>query len=80
MARARRDLLVHANPLKGFIEEHYVDDPKSNVQLLAFYEAYRSWAQESGYTMTQVKSTVKKNLEHLGYPVPRRGPVSSSSV
>jgi phage/plasmid-associated DNA primase len=74
MGRARQELLVHANPLKGFIDEHYVEDPKSKVQLLAFYEAYRAWAQESGYTVTQVKSTVRKNLEHLGFAVKRHGP------
>ena len=74
MARARRDLLVQANPLKGFIDECCEEDPKSSVRLLVFYEAYRAWALESGYTMTQVKSTVKKNLEHLGFAVPRHGP------
>ena len=73
MGRARQDLLVHANPLKGFIDECCEADPKSKVSLQAFYDAYRDWATESGYSMTQVKSTVKRNLEHLGFAVKRHG-------
>jgi putative DNA primase/helicase len=73
MERARQELLVHANPLKGFIDECCEADPKGKVMLQAFYDAYRSWAQESGYSMTQVKATVKKNLEHQGYAVKRHG-------
>ena len=39
----------------------------------AFYNAYsRLGDAKTGYSMTQVKSTVKKNLLHLGYPVVRR--------
>ena len=67
------DLLVHANPLKGFIDECCEADPKGKVALEKFYDAYREWATRSGYSMTQVKSTVKKNLLHLGYPVKRHG-------
>ena len=74
MGRARQELLVHANPLKGFIDERCVEDPRSKVALHVFYDAYRSWAQESGYSLTQVKSTVKKNLEHQGYAIKRQGP------
>ena len=73
MGRARQELLVHANPLKGFLDECCEADPKGKVKLQAFYDAYREWATESGYSMTQVKSTVKRNLEHLGYPVLRHG-------
>ena len=73
MQRARHDLLVHANPLKGFIDECCEADPKGKVALEKFYVAYREWATRSGYSMTQVKSTVKKNLLHLGYPVKRHG-------
>jgi phage/plasmid-associated DNA primase len=72
MMRARRDLLAHANPLKGFIDECCDVDPKSKVTLQSFYDAYRQWATRSGYTMTQVKSTVKRNLEHQGYVITRR--------
>ena len=73
MDRARQELLVHANPLKGFIDECCEADPKCKVSLLKFYDAYRSWATESGYTLAQVKSTVKRNLEHQGYAVTRHG-------
>jgi putative DNA primase/helicase len=73
MARARHELLVHANPLKGFIDECCEADPRGKVTLEVFYDAYRDWATESGYSLAQVKSTVKGNLEHLGYPVRRHG-------
>jgi phage/plasmid-associated DNA primase len=73
MGRARQELLVHANPLKGFLDECCEADPKRKVSLQKLYDAYREWATESGYSMTQVKSTVKRNLEHLGFPVLRHG-------
>ena len=44
------------------------------MTLQAFYDAYRDWAGESGYSLAQVKSTVRRNLEHQGYPVTRHGP------
>jgi phage/plasmid-associated DNA primase len=74
MERARQELLVHANPLKGFIDECCDWDPRGKVTLQAFYDAYREWATRSGYSLAQVKSTVQRNLEHLGYAVPRHGP------
>jgi putative DNA primase/helicase len=43
MKRARHDLLVHANPLKGFIDECCEIVPKSNVSLQEFYDAYSQW-------------------------------------
>ncbi len=64
---------MHANPLKGFIDEHCEDDPKSKVALLEFYDAYCLWATQSDYSLKQVKSTVKRNLEHQGYAVKRHG-------
>jgi len=73
MSRARYDLLVHANPLKGFIDECCEADPKGKLTLQAFYDAYREWATRSGYSMTQVRSTVKKNLLHQGHPIKRHG-------
>jgi P4 family phage/plasmid primase-like protien len=73
MLRARHTLLAHANPLKGFIDEQCENDPGSKVSLQVFYEAYRSWAAQSGYSLAQVKSTVKRNLTHLGYAIKRHG-------
>jgi P4 family phage/plasmid primase-like protien len=72
MMRARKNLLAHANPLKGFIDECCEVDDKSKVTLEQFYHAYRLWAVESGYTMTQARSKVKENLEHQNYVVTRR--------
>jgi putative DNA primase/helicase len=71
MKRARQDLLIHANPLKGFIDERCPVEAGSKVTLQAFYEAYREWVKDSGYTLAQVKSTVRRNIEHQGYPVKR---------
>jgi putative DNA primase/helicase len=73
MDLARQELLAHANPLKGFLEECCENDPKSKVSVEGFYSAYCSWADESGYSLKQVKSTVKKNLQNMGYDVVRHG-------
>jgi P4 family phage/plasmid primase-like protien len=73
MQRARYDLLAHANPLRGFIDECCEADPKRKVTLQAFYDAYRNWADLSGYSRKQTKSTVKKNLLHEGYSIPKHG-------
>src|SRR5208283_2467317 len=73
MMRARKNLLAHANPLSGFIDECCQVDDKSRVTLEKFYHAYRLWASDSGYTMRQVKSTVKNDLERQNYPVKRHG-------
>jgi putative DNA primase/helicase len=71
MSRARHDLLVHANPLKGFIDECCEIGPKSKVPLQTFYDAYTQWCAQSGYSLKQTKSTVKKNLEHEGHAMVR---------
>jgi putative DNA primase/helicase len=73
MSGALDRLLIHANPLKGFIGECCEVDPKNKMTLDAFYDAYRQWTTQSGYSMTQVKSTVKANLQHQNYPVTRHG-------
>jgi len=52
MRRALHDLLVHANPLKGFIDECCEAAPKGKVTLEKFYVAYRDWTARSGYSMT----------------------------
>ena len=72
MERALHDFLAHANPLQGFIDERCIADPSSDVTLQEFYHAYTEWATQSGYSFKQVRSTVKKNLQHLGYAVVRR--------
>lgn len=41
--------------------------------MAAFYSSFRQWAQTNGYTMTQSQPIVRRNLEHMGYRVPRRG-------
>ncbi len=71
LIKARDALLRTANPLQSFIEERCAK--RKSVTFLRFYEAYKEWAHESGYTLTQNKNTVKGNLENLGYRVVRRG-------
>jgi putative DNA primase/helicase len=71
MKRAVHDLLVHANPLKGFIDECCETGPNSKVPLQTFYDAYSHWCTQSGYSLRQTKSTVKKNLEHEGHAIVR---------
>jgi hypothetical protein len=33
------------------------------------YKKYCAWAGENGITLTQQQPTVRRNLDHLGYPV-----------
>jgi P4 family phage/plasmid primase-like protien len=73
MAAAKEELLAHANPLKGFIGERGEVDVKFKVSLEDFYISYCNWAENSGYNFKQSKSTVKKNLQHLGYEIKRQG-------
>jgi putative DNA primase/helicase len=74
MQKARRAFLANSNPLMGFIEEKCVVEPGAKISLSDFQKAYELWAEESGYTKTQVKSTIKKNLEHQGFAIKRHGP------
>ncbi|MBX9989352.1 phage/plasmid primase, P4 family [Phreatobacter oligotrophus] len=73
MREARIEMLRQANPLKGYVDEEWVPDPKAKVPMAAFYSSFRQWAQTNGYTMTQSQPIVRRNLEHMGYRVPRRG-------
>jgi P4 family phage/plasmid primase-like protien len=73
MDRARQELLIHANPLKGFIHERCEKRAGAKIELKSFYEAYFNWAETSGYTMRQAKSTVQTNLRHEGYELRRHG-------
>jgi phage/plasmid-associated DNA primase len=65
--------IAHANPLQGFIDECCEKDPKGRIKMAVFYDRYRHWAADNGFTMTQTQPTVRKNLEHMGFSVPRWG-------
>jgi putative DNA primase/helicase len=67
--RANDDWLKEANPLTSFVDECCSRDPLGKCLLNDFYESYRQWAQQRGYTKTQQYQTVKRNLENLGYPM-----------
>ncbi len=60
MAAAKQELLAHANPLKGFIDEQCEVDLKFKVSLQIFYNGYCDLAENSGYNFKQSKATVKK--------------------
>jgi putative DNA primase/helicase len=70
---ANKLFLAHANPLQGFIDECCEKESKSKTKMDVFYNHYKNWASENGFTMTQTQPTVRKNLEHLGFSVPRHG-------
>jgi phage/plasmid-associated DNA primase len=71
MRIASKLFVAHANPLQGFIDECCEKADDSRVTLDEFYRNYKNWADENGYTMTQTKPNVRKNLENIGYGVPR---------
>jgi phage/plasmid-associated DNA primase len=70
---ARNLFVARANPLQGFIDECCEKAHDSRVTLDEFYRQYKIWADDSGFTMTQTKPNVRKNLENMGYRVPRHG-------
>jgi phage/plasmid-associated DNA primase len=67
VTRAQAEWLKEANPLAAFVDENCSRDPLGQCLLKDFYEEYRHWAQERGYTKTQQYQTVKRNLDNLGY-------------
>jgi P4 family phage/plasmid primase-like protien len=74
MQEARRAFLANSNPLMGFIDEYCEIENGAKMTLQDFQKAYEEWARASGYTRTQTKSTIKKNLEHQGFEVKRGKP------
>jgi putative DNA primase/helicase len=69
--KATNDWVTTANPLKSFIAEECVKDPKSKWLLKDFYSRYSRWAQEAGITWVLQRNTLKSNLIHLGFRVTR---------
>ena len=71
MVKARTQLVAHANPLQGFIDEccEKADDGTTRVDEV--YTRYKASADDNGYTMTHTKPTVRRNLEHMNCRVPR---------
>jgi phage/plasmid-associated DNA primase len=65
--------VAHANPPQGFIEECCEKADDGRIKMTEFYKRYKVWAEDNGFTMTQTKPTVRKNLELLNYSVPRHG-------
>lgn len=73
MREALNELLANANPLQGYIDECCDIEAAARTRLEIFYLGFQAWTKENGFTMTQTKPTVRRNLEHMGYLVPRHG-------
>jgi P4 family phage/plasmid primase-like protien len=71
--RATRRFVAQSNPLQGFIDECCVRDDDGRSAMKEFYARFRDWTQENGFTMVQSQPSVRKNLEHMGFRVPRHG-------
>ncbi len=71
MVKARTQLVAHANPLQGFIDECCEKADDGTIRVDEVYTRYKASADDNGYTMTQTKPTVRRNLEHMNYRVPR---------
>jgi putative DNA primase/helicase len=64
---ATKRWLQQANPLPAFIESNCIEKADGRCLMQDFYVAYANWTQAMGYTMTQTKPTVTRNLEHLRF-------------
>jgi len=64
---ATRCWLQQANPLPAFIEAECTKKPGAKCTVKDFYNAYSHWTRSMGYTLTQTRQTVDRNLSHLGF-------------
>jgi putative DNA primase/helicase len=69
VTKATTGFLRQANPLPAFIKERCDHSPAARCLMRDLYKKYCDWARENGITLTQQQSTVRRNLDHLGYPV-----------
>ena len=56
MIKARKQLVAHANPLQGFIDECCEKADEGRISMDEFYRRYKAWADDNGFTMTQTQS------------------------
>jgi putative DNA primase/helicase len=59
--------LQQANPLPAFIQARCIAKPQGRCLMQDFYRAYSVWTRDMGYTLTQTKQAVTRNLAHLGF-------------
>ena len=59
--------IQQANPLPAFVESCCSRRPDGRYLVQDFYGAYSEWTQEMGYTLTQNRMSVSRNLTHLGF-------------
>lgn len=71
MIKAKNEFLAQSNPLLTFIEDECLKN--HYVPLDGFYKAYTQWVTESGIKGSQTKQSVRKNLEHQGFNITRKG-------
>lgn len=69
---ATEGFFANANPLPAFIAERCKKVIGASMTMKAFYVAYCLWANANGVTMKQQQTSVRKNLEHLGFAVVHR--------
>jgi P4 family phage/plasmid primase-like protien len=62
-------LLADANPVPAFIADKCIKNPSASYWMKDLYAAYNTWSNEMGFTKVQQQSTVRRNLEQLGYTV-----------
>jgi putative DNA primase/helicase len=72
VAAAKDAWLVEANPLPAFLNECCVRESSASYLLADFYTAYKTWAEEKGYTRIQQAGSVARNLVLLEFEMRKR--------
>lgn len=65
--RATASWLRQANPIPAFIDECCDLKSGARCRVQDLYRAYKTWATDSGFTLTQNKISFGRNMEHLGH-------------
>ncbi len=61
--------LVHANPLKAFLDDCVIKDPKSTLWFDDFFESYSNWSKDCGMNYILQKNNLKQKLQDLEFNV-----------
>lgn len=67
ITEATTSWVAQANPVPAFIAERCKKRLDKYCWVKDLYAAYKDWATESGYSITQNQQSFRRNLEHLGY-------------
>ena len=76
MVKARKQLVAHANPLQGFIDECCEKAQNVTIKLDEFYRRYKAWAEDNGYhdDADQTNGAKKSRTYELSDTSSRFGP------